>query len=508
MKVLLAASEIVGFAKTGGLADVAGSLPRALAERGHECAVILPLYRCARSTEFLEPTDVAFSVAVGTRSLPARIWRGRLPDSSVTAYLIEQPDYFDRDDTRQGRGLYQFTLPDGSKRDYEDNCARFVFFCRAVLEALPRLGFWPQVLHANDWQTGLLPVYLRESYRKLGDFDLRERYAAVHTLFTIHNIAYQGVFPPSEFPLTGLDWKLYNYQQLECYGKLNFLKAGIVFADLINTVSPTYAREIQTAYYGAGLQGVLMQRTRDLSGIMNGADYQVWNPASDPNLAARYDTETVAAKKPLCKSALQRAFRLPERPEVLLLGMVARLVDQKGLDILLPALPEILQLKTQVVILGEGDPKYHRLLSALAQQYPEQIGLRIGYDEALAHQIEAGADAFLMPSLFEPSGLNQLYSLKYGTPPIVRATGGLADTVTDYSAAALANGSATGFRFVAYGSAALQQAVRRAFDVFRNRPEDWQRLMRNGMSQDWSWTRSACEYEKVYASLAARSKYN
>ncbi len=345
MKVLLAASEVVGFAKTGGLADVAGSLPRALAEFGHDCAVFLPLYRCARAAQ---PTpqalDHVFSVLVGPRQFIARLWRSMLPGSRVPVYLVEQPELFDRDDPHQGRGLYQLTGPDGQKADYPDNCTRFIFFCRAVLEALPLVGFWPDVLHANDWQTGLMPVLLREFYRKQGGFSLRERYGQIRTLFTIHNIAYQGAFWHWDMMLTGLDWKLFNSRQLEFYGKLNFLKAGIVFADLLSTVSPTYAREIQTPYYGAGLQGVLMERNRDLFGIVNGVDYNVWDPAHDPHLAARYDAASLSVGKPVCKAALQRSFGLPPEPRVPLLGMVARLAGQKGFELLAAAGDAILAL--------------------------------------------------------------------------------------------------------------------------------------------------------------------
>ena len=344
MKVLMAASEVVGFAKTGGLADVAGSLPRALADLGHECAVFLPLYRCARAAQPTpQPTEQTFSVLVGSRQYAARLWRSALPDSTVPVYLIEQPDLFDRDDPSQGKGLYQFTTPEGLKRDYSDNCSRFIFFSRAILEALPLIGFWPDVLHANDWQTGLMPVLLREFYRKQGGFGLRERYNHIKTLFTIHNIAYQGAFWHWDMMLTELDWKLFNPRQLEFYGKLNFLKAGIVFADLLNTVSPTYAREVQTPYYGAGLQGVLMERSRDLFGIVNGVDYSVWDPAHDPLIAAHYTADSISDGKPQCKAALQRAYGLPDQPRTPLLGMVARLVDQKGLDLLAAAAPAILE---------------------------------------------------------------------------------------------------------------------------------------------------------------------
>ncbi len=501
MKVLLAASEVVGFAKTGGLADVAGSLPRALAERGHACAVILPLYFAARKAlPAPRPTDLTFSVTLANRSFPGRLWRSTLPDSDVPVYLVEQHDFFDRDDTSQGRGLYQFTLPDGGRRDYVDNASRFVFFGRAVLEALRLLNFWPDVIHGNDWQTGLVPVYLREVYRRQGDYAHRIRYERVRTLFTIHNLAYQGVFWHWDMALTGLDWRLFNPNQLEFHGQLNFLKAGVVFSDLLNTVSPTYAREIQTPAYGCGLEGVLAERAKNLFGIVNGVDYDVWDPAADRFLVERYTPESVAAGKPRCKEALQRTFRLPEKPNVPLFGMVARLVDQKGLDILLPAAAEMLHEGVQLVVLGEGDPSYHQQLRALSESHPGQVGLSLGFDEAVAHQIEAGADAFLMPSLFEPCGLNQMYSMKYGTPPVVRATGGLADTVVDATPENLAAGRATGFRFAAYSPEALLNAVRRALALYR-RPDDWLRLMRAGMRQDWSWGRCAGEYEKLYERL-------
>jgi starch synthase len=506
MKVLMAASEVVGFAKTGGLADVAGSLPRALARRGHQCAIILPLYRSACTGKVpLERTRLGFAVPIGARSISGSLWRATLPGSDVPVYLVEQPDYFERDDPGQGRGLYQFTLPTGQKRDYPDNCQRFAFFCRAVLEALALLDFWPDVLHANDWQTGLAPVYLNEVYRKHAPPELRARYERVRTLFTIHNIAYQGVFRAEALPLTGLGWELFNYLQLEFYGQLNFLKAGIVFANWLSTVSPRYAQEIQTPYFGCGLEGVLAERRERVTGIVNGVDYQVWNPATDPHLAANYDAETVAERKPLCKAALQRRYGLAERPETPLLGVVARLVEQKGVDLIVGAAEALLREDTQLVVLGEGDPIYHRRLMELRDRHPDRVGTTLAFDEPLAHQIEAGADLFLMPSLYEPSGLNQLYSLKYGTVPVVRATGGLADTITDCTPETLAAGTATGFTFVAHTPAALLTTVQRALDIYRHRPDDWLPLMRTGMRQDWSWDRSAGEYDKLYRQLAERT---
>jgi starch synthase len=492
-KLVLAASEVVGFAKTGGLADVAGALPRALSRRGHNCAIILPLYHAVRHGRVpISPTELKFTVPIGNRTVAGSLWRATLPDSGVPVYLVEQPDYFDRDDPAQGRGLYQFTLPGGQKRDYPDNCERFIFFSRAVLEAIRLLDFWPDILHLNDWQTGLVPVYLREVYQG------QSGYERIRTLFTIHNIAYQGQFWHWDMLLTGLDWKLFNYRQLEFYGQLNFLKAGIVFADWISTVSPTYAREIQTPYYGCGLEGVLAERHDRLSGIVNGVDYKVWNPATDANLTSPYDVNSVAERKPQCKIALQRRYGLPEQPRTPLLGMVARLVEQKGLDLLGRAAEPLLKLGVQLVVLGDGDAVHHRMLVDLRKRFPEQVGVVFAFDEPVAHQIEGGADIYLMPSLYEPAGLNQLYSLRYGTVPVVRATGGLADTITDSTAETLAAGTATGFTFLAYTPAALLGTVQRALGLYREQPDKWLALMQTGMHQDWSWDRIAGDYDKLY----------
>jgi starch synthase len=514
MKVLLAASEVAGFAKTGGLADFAASLPQALARRGYDCAIVLPLYRSTRSAGVpLEPTNHSFQVTVGKRNVTGRIWRSALGGGSgpagrtptVPVYLIEQAEYFERDSVRPGRGLYQFTLPSGQRADYPDNCERFVFLCRSVFETIRLLDFWPDVLHANDWQTGLVPVYVREVYGRPAPGAARPRpqtggFGAIRTLLTLHNLAYQGLFWHWDMLLTGLDWKLFNHQQLEFYGQLSFLKAGIVFADLLNTVSPTYAREIQTPYFGCGLQGVLSERAKDLYGIVNGVDYAVWDPQTDPTLARNYNADSVAAGKAACKRALQEQFQLSGEPGTLLLGMVARLVEQKGVELVIRAADTLLAEGAQLVMLGEGDPAYHRQLSSLRERFPSRMGLHLGFEEALAHQIEAGADAFLMPSLYEPSGLNQLYSMRYGTVPVVRATGGLADTVVDCTPETLAADRATGFTFVAYNPDGLLTAVHRARDLFRQ-PEQWLRVVRAAMRQDWSWDRSAAEYEQLYQKL-------
>jgi starch synthase len=492
--VLLAASEVLGFAKTGGLADVARALPRALSRRGHRCAIILPLYRCAKLGKVpLTPTNHTFSVRLDKRIMSGRLWRATLPDADVPVYLVEQPEYFERDDPGLGQGLYQFTLPNGTPQDYSDNCERFIFFCRAILEAIRLLDFQPDVLHLNDWQTGLVPVYLQEEYRQ------RPGYERLRTLFTIHNIAYQGLFWHWDMALTGLDWKLFNYRQLEFYGRLSFLKAGIIFSDLLTTVSPTYAREIQNAYDGRGLEGVLTERRDRLFGIVNGVDERIWNPATDPHLTARYSVGAIVPGKALCKAALQRRFGLPEQPRTPLLGTVSRLVELKGLPLLGKAAEALLQQDAQLVVLGEGEAVYHRMLLDLRSRFPDRVGLTLGFDEALAHQIEAGADIYLMPSRSEPSGLNQLYSLKYGTVPVVRATGGLADTITDCTPETLAAGNATGFSFVPYTAAAFLETVQKALAIYRTEEASWQQLMRTGMQQDWSWDRSAAEYERLYA---------
>jgi starch synthase len=505
---LYAASEVTGFAKTGGLADVAGSLPQALAERGLDCAVVMPLYRgCRLGKQPLQRTDHVFQVTMGERVIEGRIWRSTLPDSMLPVYLIEQPEYFERDDPATGRGIYQFTSVTGQKADYPDNCARYGFFARAIFEAMRLLDFWPDILHLNDWQTGLAAVYLREIYQSASRERERPEYARerpeyqrIRTVFTIHNLAYQGIFWHLDLPMLGLPWRLYNYDKLEFYGKLNFLKAGIVYADLLTTVSPTYAREIQTSLLGCGLHGVLMQRSGRLHGIVNGIDEGVWNPATDKLVPARYDVENIDGKA-RCKDALQRHFHLEVNPRTPLLGIVSRLASQKGFDLIEKIAPDLLRDGVQFAVLGDGEKIYRDMLIRLQASFPRQVGLCMEISEPVAHLIEAGADGFLMPSQYEPCGLNQLYSLKYGTIPIVRLTGGLADTVTDATPENVASGKATGFTFVPYAPSYFADAVRRCLQVYREQPEQWRQLQQSGMEQDWSWRRSAAEYERLYRSL-------
>lgn len=495
LSILVASSEVVGFAKTGGLADVCGYLPQALARLGHTAAVILPLYGVVRrGKQAIRPTDIVLSIPHQGRMVPTRLWRSNMPGSDVPVWLVENPELFERDDPAQGRTIYQY-MHFGLKRDYADNLERFSFFSRAVLEAVPHLGFIPDILHANDWQTGLIPAYLRELYQH------RPGYRRIRTLFTIHNIAYQGTFPAEMFPQTGLSWKLFNHTQIEFYNQVNLLKTGVLFADWINTVSPTYSEEIRTTYFGCGLDGVLTENRTRLSGIVNGVDYASWNPETDPLIASRYSPDAVEPGKGFCKAAVQKAFHLPEKPRTPMFGMIARLVEQKGVDLLIRGAEELFEYDVQVVVLGDGDPDYHHRLTLLHQRYPDKLGLYLGFDETLAHQIEAGSDLYLMPSMFEPSGLNQLYSLKYGTPPIVRHTGGLADTITDTTPATLAAGTATGFSFVAFTPHAFVQTCVRAASLYRDAPADFHRVVRAGMLQDWSWERAAASYEVVYRGL-------
>jgi starch synthase len=474
MKILFAASEAAPFAKTGGLADVAGSLPPAIASLGHEVRVVMPYYRqVARQATGL--THVAtFPVPLGTWLERCDVLEGNL-GGEVKVYFIKKDIYYDRPD------LYQ-----SEQADYPDNAERFIFFSRAILELCRALGYDPDIIHINDWQTGLVPLYLKTLYR--GSDTLNR----AKTVFTVHNLGYQGLFWHWDMRLTGLGWDVFTLEGIEFWGKINFLKAGLVYADLITTVSKTYSREIQTPEFGYGLEGVLVNRARDLTGIVNGIDYRIWDPARDVDLPKTYSSTKLAGKA-LCKKALSAQIRM-RGSDGPLIGMVTRLVDQKGLDILTEALPEIMSLGVQLVILGTGDEKYHRLLSDAAGRYAKKMRVLLRYDDALAKQVYAGCDMFLMPSHYEPCGLGQMIALRYGTVPVVRKTGGLSDTVADYDPK---TGQGTGFLFKEYSSPALVDCLRRALEVYSNRNK-WNHLARNGMNEDFSWEHSAKEYEKVY----------
>jgi starch synthase len=487
MNVVFVASEAVPFAKTGGLADVAGALPRALEKQGHSTVLFMPCYRRVWSAgpELID-TGLILRIPVGARWVEGQVYESRLPGSGVLVYLIAQASYFDRD------GIYG-----SADKDYADNCERFVFFNRAVLQTIEDLHLQPDIIHCNDWQTGLIPVYLKTIYRHVPEL------ASIGTLHTIHNLAYLGLFWHWDMALTGLDWQLFNWRQLEFYGRLCFMKAGIVFADMLSTVSPTYAREIQTPGLGSGLEDLLRFRQADLRGIVNGIDADAWNPRNEPMLSAQYDTDTVATLKPACKTWLQRKAGLVEDPAIPLFAQIGRLDPQKGWDLLAEVADPLLERGAQLVILGEGHPKYHILLQDLARRHAGKFWAYLGFSDDLAHQIEAGADIFLMPSLFEPCGLNQLYSLAHGTVPVVRATGGLADTVIDANPRTLADGIATGFVFNDATPHALWSTIERVFALWSDR-ENWLKLMKTGMETDWSWERSAREYVRLYEQIRGR----
>ncbi|HEY2759297.1 MAG TPA: glycogen synthase GlgA [Pirellulales bacterium] len=494
MNILLATSEAVPFAKTGGLADVCGALPRELRRLGHEVSLVMPAYRSIREAGIkIDPTGLTLEIPINRKMVSGRLLEGRLPSSDVPVYFVDQPDYYDRTD------LYQ-----ASGKDYPDNCERFVFFSRAVLEVARLLELKLDILHCNDWQTGLVPAYHKIEYRAVPQL---ERAASV---VTVHNLSYQGVFWHWDMLLTGLDWRYFNWHQMEFFGQLNLLKTGLVFADAITTVSPRYAEEIQSAPLGCGLEGVLQQRRTVLSGIINGVDYSQWNPETDPHLPEHYSAATAKTGKAKCRAALQQEFHLPrdntsnDERAAPVVAFVGRLAEQKGIDLIVPLIAEWVQSTgMQWVILGRGDPKYQEQLQTLAERHPQKVAVKFEFSERLAHLIEAGADMLLMPSRFEPCGLSQLYSLKYGTVPIVRATGGLADTVINTSDETLAAGTATGFSFHDYSAFALSETLRRATGLFA-KPDVWAKIVAAGMNQDWSWGRSARDYVSLYERTLGR----
>lgn len=489
VKVLFASSEVTPFAKTGGLADVAGALPRYLEPLGIDVSVFMPAYQPIHDAGDFRDTGIRYSVPMGPRLVEGGLLESRLPDSKVRVLAVENRDYFHRD------GLYG---ENGS--DYHDNCERFVFFCRSMFEIVRALDWQPDLLHVNDWQTGLIPAILQSEYSG------NEGWDRTPALMTIHNLAYQGNFWHWDMLLTGLDWKYFNWEQMEFFGQLNLLKTGLVFADAINTVSPTYASEIQTSEHGCGLEGVLRSRSDVLSGILNGIGSE-WDPATDPHLAVNYDANSWEAGKAACKAALRSKRCLPQRPEVPLIGLIGRLAEQKGWSLILPVMESWLgQVDAQWIVLGTGQPEYHDALQELAARHPESLSLELGFSAELAHQIESAADMFLMPSRYEPCGLNQQYSLAYGTPPIVRATGGLADTVVDAIEENIVRGTANGFSFAGFTVPELESAMGRAVEMYYQRKETWKQLVTNGMNQDWTWTSSARRYERLYQQTIARKR--
>lgn len=489
MKILFASSEVVPFAKTGGLADVGNALPKALAEMGHPVYVFMPGYgTISRDGYDISDTGVAFDVPIGERLIEARIRSVQLPNSTVPVFLVCQDEFFDRE------GIYG----EGGA-DYSDNCARFVFFARAVLEAARLLDLNIDLIHCNDWQTGLIPAIVQLEHRPVGV------YAKTGTLMTIHNLAYQGNFWHLDMKLTGIDWKHFNWKEMEFFGKLSLLKTGLVYADAISTVSPTYAEEIQHPELGCGLDGILRERSGDLHGIINGVDYDVWNPETDSHLVANYSVDNWMQRKPDNKADLQRIMGLPVDNDRPVVGIIGRLAEQKGWDLILDLIQTSLtENLVQWAILGTGDPIFERSISRLAEEYPDKIGAQLTFSNELAHRIEAGSDMFLMPSRYEPCGLNQLYSLKYGTVPIVRETGGLKDTVRNADEQAVADGTANGFTFIDYSATAIHDAVSRALITWHEHRDVWNRIVETGMRQDWSWTRSARGYVELYQQICSR----
>jgi starch synthase len=483
MRIVMAASECVPFAKTGGLADVVGALPRELVKLGHEVSVYLPLY--ARVRPLIE--DVQKTV-VESITIPFRYYNrfvgivdGGVRDG-VQFYFVDCPELFDRPE------LYG---PHGG--DYLDNAERFGLYCRAVLEATKLLGV-PDIFHIHDWQASLIPVYLRTVYA--ADPVLRK----AGVVLTIHNAAYQGNFAPVTTEQLLFPWDVFNMDKVEQYDRFNFLKGGVVFADMLTTVSQRYASEIQTPEFGEQLDGVLHGRAADLRGILNGVDYAQWDPSVDGFLAAHYTPDDLAGKQ-TCRADLLHAFGLEDVAETTpVIGIVSRFVTQKGFDIVSRIAEELAQRDVVVAALGSGEPIYENFFRDWAFRHPSSVSVRVGYDEALSHKIEAGADMFLMPSRYEPCGLNQIYSLRYGTVPVVRATGGLDDTIDEWDAK---KGTGTGFKFHGYEPRDLLGSIDRALAAFKDK-DGWTKLMRNGMARNYAWSGPAREYADVYEEVARR----
>ena len=480
MRILMVASEALPFAKTGGLADVVAALPAALARLGHHVDVVIPRYQGVTAGE----RAGTVRVGIGGQVAVAQIWIAAA--GNVRTVFVDYPAYFDRP-----------SLYGTAGQDYPDNPERFAFLAVAALEWAAALPERFDLVHCHDWQSGLLPVLLRNGYAPAG-------IARTPAVFTIHNLAYQGVFDASWLPRLGLGWDLMRIDALEYWGRISYLKGGILFSRLITTVSPRYAREIQTPEFGFGFDGMLRHRADDLVGILNGIDYDQWDPARDPHLPEPYDATNLAGKA-AAKRVVLETYGIPvdeatrARP---LVGLISRLIDQKGFDLIAEVADELPRLDASFVLLGTGNRRYEDLWLGLAARHPDRVGAQIGFDEGLAHRIEAGADLFLMPSRFEPCGLNQMYSLRYGTIPVVRAVGGLYDTVRNFNPR---TGKGMGFTFDEYSAQALLDTLRWALDVYRDRSK-WHRIQRAGMSQDFSWDASARQYVKVYERAVAATE--
>jgi starch synthase len=475
MNILLASSEVFPYSKTGGLADMVGALAKILARTGHQARIVTPLYRGIRAKyPEMRREDWWFDLPLGSKRVQAELYSIEV-EKNLTVYFIQQPEFYDR-------GGYYLE----NNIAYEDNADRFIFFSKCVTHLARYLPWRPDVIHVHDWQVALVPALVLNQQKSEGWGN------PPSTCLTIHNLAYQGTFPASAFALTNLPLEFFTMETAEYFGHINCLKAGIALADVLTTVSPRYAREILTEEYGCSLDGLLRKRQNRLVGILNGVDYEEWNPAADSHLKARYSATQLSGKK-INKAELQKEFGLAVA-DIPLFGTITRLAEQKGVDIQLAALEEMLNADMQFVLLGSGSPTYEQGYHELARRFPNKVAARFGYNEGLSHRIEAGCDFYLMPSRYEPSGLNQMYSLHYGTVPIVRATGGLDDSVMDFTENKV---SANGIKFSEYSARALSRAIRKALALYKQ-PELLRRCRRNAMKTDFSWERTVGEYLKVY----------
>ncbi len=481
LTIVFASSEAVPFSKTGGLADVSGALPSALAENGHDVHLFTPLYGTIDKKRFrLGKRGVKVKVAMSSRIVDGEVVSIR--NEGVNVHFISNDSYFNRD------GLYQTD----SGGDYPDNAERFSFFCKAVLSGIKSLEIKPDVIHVNDWQTALVPVYLKTTH------DLDPAFRKTASVMSIHNIGYQGLFDSRQWHLTGLDFSLFNPDLLEFHDQISFLKGGVAFSDILTTVSRTYAEEIQTGEYGCGLDGMLSARSKTLTGIVNGIDTKVWNPTTDKLIPANYSSRNLAGKK-ICRKTLLEKSGLKDNDEPVM-GVISRLVEQKGFDLLAPSIDSLLDRGAKLVLLGSGHEGLEKVFRELAHKRPDKVSVTIGYNDRLAHMIEAGCDMFLMPSRYEPCGLNQLYSLGYGTPPVVRATGGLNDTVVNYD---IVSGEGNGFKFHAPSPTDFYWKTVEAISLFSSNKDAWHKMVKNGMREDHSWSNSALEYEGRYRQAIA-----
>lgn len=489
LKVLIVASEAAPFAKEGGLGDAVGALPRFLKKMGHNVRVVLPrYYRIDKKKHGLKHMSGSLGVPMGILgTLWGAVFESKMPGPDAPIYFVEYEQFY-------GRTGNLYNAPDG--HGYIDNNNRFVFLSRAALELCKMIKFKPDIIHVHDWHTAIIPVYLNTIYR----YDTF--FKDTVTLLTIHNIQYQGDFNKELMHVLEVGWEHFNFLELESYGKINLLKGGIYHATLINTVSPTYAREIQTPEFGYGLQDIVKDRASDLNGILNGVDYKEWDPETDPLIAANYSENDMSGKA-ICKCDIQKTFGLPERADIPVIGMVSRLVNQKGIDILAKAMHRILAYKLQFVMLGTGEPWAHDYFKDIQHIYPDKFACHIGYNNSLAHKIEAGADFFLMPSRFEPCGLNQMYSLRYGTLPIVSATGGLNDSVANFNKSPL---KGTGFKFSNLTEDSLCNAIARAIHTYYSRKDVIEILIKRAMQKRFTWGKSAKKYEETYCKAIKKRK--